>query len=453
MRFFYIIYFIGLNISFGQNFHKDSILLVNYKDSAVGIFSREGVRFLINDKLSELKVYKSKPDSSLDRPFGTLKAISLKNEIYFIYPGGGIIYKYKNGSFNRIDSSYKFNNSYESKLFTYKGEIYSLGGYGFWSGIDYLTKYNQFLGTWTIVETLGDKPGSIIGGSIQIIGNELWLLNYSNLITNSQKLKNIPNVYKLNLNTNVWEKEGVINEHFLELFKDSKSYKSISINDSLYFFSPTNSITAKVHIPSNKVNLGNSFNKLYNISYLDQLIKFRDSIFYATYSVQEKKDLVRVVSYNPYTSFNIQESIYFQRNNTIILFYGLSLLFIIIILPFFIIFFLRSRRNNYSLDNGVLSNGLKKISIDEIDGARFFLEQLSKNKFISNNDLLTFFNDESITMDMVTKRKNKMILLLEVLLNDHFKTVLFERVRDPEDNRQAIFKLKKGKSITHYFND
>ena len=101
----------------------------------------------------------------------------------------------------------------------------------------------------------------------------------------------------------------------------------------------------------------------------------------------------------------------------------------------------------------MLSNGIKKISIDEIDGASYFLEQLSKNKFISNNDLLTFFNDESITMDMVTKRKNKMILSLEFLLNDHFKTVLFERVRDPKDNRQAIFKLKKGKSITHYFND
>ena len=101
----------------------------------------------------------------------------------------------------------------------------------------------------------------------------------------------------------------------------------------------------------------------------------------------------------------------------------------------------------------MLSNGFKKVNIDGIEGASFFLEELSKNKFISNNDLLAFFSDESITMDMVTKRKNKMLLLLEVLLSDHFKTILFERVRDPQDNRQAIFKLRKGKSITHYLND
>ena len=174
MRFLFIIYFIGLNISFGQNFHKDSILLVNYKDSAVGIFSREGVSFLINNKISKLKKYKSELDPSFDMPFSALKAISLKNEIYFIYPGGGIVYKYVNGSFNRVDSSYKFNNSYESKIFAYQENIYSLGGYGFWTGIDYLTKYNEVLGTWTIVETSGDKPGSILGGAFEIIDNELW---------------------------------------------------------------------------------------------------------------------------------------------------------------------------------------------------------------------------------------------------------------------------------------
>ena len=453
MRFIFIIYFIGLNISFGQNFHKDSILLVNYKDSAVGIFSREGVRFLINNKISKLKKYKSELDPSFDRPFSALKAISLKNEIYFIYPGGGIVYKYVNGSFNRVDSSYKFNNSYESKIFAYQENIYSLGGYGFWTGIDYLTKYNEVLGTWTIVETSGDKPGSILGGAFEIIDNELWLTNFSNMITNSQTLKNITNVYTLNLDTKVWVKKGVINNNFLKLFKNYKSYNSISIRDSLYFFSPTNSLTAKVHIPTNKVYLGNTNNKLSNISYLDQLISFRDSLLYVTYPVQEKLGRVRVISLDPYSGFNNLESFYFQRNNAVVIFNGVLLLVAFIVIIFLVLFFLRSRRNNYSLDRGVLSNGFKKVNIDGIEGASFFLEELSKNKFISNNDLLAFFSDESITMDMVTKRKNKMLLLLEVLLSDHFKTILFERVRDPQDNRQAIFKLRRGKSITHYLND
>lgn len=447
MRIFLIVCLIGLNVSFGQNFHKDSILLVNYKDSAVGIFSSEGVRFLINNKISELKEYKNDLDPSLDRPFSSFTAINLQNEIYFIYPGGGIVYKYNDGSLNRIDNSYQFNNSYESKIFTYDGSIYSLGGYGFWSGIDYLTKYNEVLGTWTIVETSGDKPGSIVGGVFEIIGNELWLTNFSNMITNLQILENNSNVYKLDLDTKIWEKKGVLNSNFLELFSEYKSFNNISIKDTLYLTNPSNSITAKLHIPSNKIYIGNSSNKLSNISYLDQLISFRDSLFYATYSVPGILDKVRIISYNPSADFNVIETMYFHRNNAVIIFYGVLLLATIVLIIFFILFFLRSRRNNFFLEKGILSNGFKKASIEDIEGAVYFLEQLSTNNFISNNDLLAYFNDEKISSDMVTKRKNKMLQSLETVLSYHFKTILFERVRDPNDNRQAIFKLKKNKSI------
>ena len=66
MRFLFVLLFFSVNISFGQNFHKDSILLVNYKDSAVGIFSKEGVRFLVDNKISALKPYLSYFDKSLD---------------------------------------------------------------------------------------------------------------------------------------------------------------------------------------------------------------------------------------------------------------------------------------------------------------------------------------------------------------------------------------------------
>jgi len=450
MRFIFVLLFFSVNISFGQHFHKDSILLVNYKDSAVGIFSKEGVRFLVDNKISALKPYSSYFDKSLDRPFKTLSAVSLKQQLYFIFPGGGIVYKYDKGEIKRIDTSYKFNNSYESKIFVYKENIYSLGGYGFFSGIDFLTKYNEILGTWTIVETSGDNPGSIIGGAYEIIGNELWLLNFSNMITNSQTLKKISNAYVLNLDTNVWVRKGVINDDFVKTFKDHKTYKSISLRDSLYLFSSINSITAKVHIPTNKILLGSTSNKLSNISYYDQLISFRDSLFFATYPIQGKESQVRIVSLSPDTNFEIQEDIYLHRNQKVIIFYGVLLLVIIISITLFILLFLRFRINNYAIHKGVISNGFKKMSIDHIEGANHFLEELSKNKKISNNDLLAYFNDESITMDMITKRKNKMILLLELILNDHFKSVLFERVRDPEDNRQAIFKLKKGKSITFY---
>jgi hypothetical protein len=74
LHIFYIL--LGFQLSFGQSFHKDSILLVNYKDSALGIFSREGVRFYNNKSISDLVPYKTPLDPSLDRPFSTLSYTS-----------------------------------------------------------------------------------------------------------------------------------------------------------------------------------------------------------------------------------------------------------------------------------------------------------------------------------------------------------------------------------------
>ena len=439
-----------LQPAFGQNFHKDSILLVNYKDSALAVFSLEGYRFLKHQTLSDLIPYQAALDPSLDRAFSTLKPITLKNQIYFIYPGGGIVYKFSKGSIKRIDAAFKFNNSYNAKIFVYKDALFSLGGYGFWTGIDYLTQYNEILGTWSIVNTTGELPGSILEGSFILLGNELWVVNFSNKITNTQTLKNIPNAYVLNLDTRVWKRKDVINEKFSNLFTDNESYKSIAIKDSLYFFSAEEAITAKIHIPSNKVVIGNTSNLLSNLGNDDQLISFRDSIYYATYKIQGQKDRVRIVSLNAHPSFIVKEDSYFQRNNKVIILYGSFLTIAFMGLIIGMLFFLKGRKNRYTLEKGILSNGIKNVSVSQIEGAIYFLKQLSEKGFITNNDMLTYFNDEGVSLDMITKRKNKMVHELETILSNKFKRILFERVRDPNDHRQANYKLKKGKSIICY---
>lgn len=448
---FYIL--LSFQLSFGQRFHKDSILLVNYKDSALGIFSREGIRFYNNKSISDLIPYKTPLDASLDRPISTLKPINIKGKLYFIYPGGGIVYEYSDHSLKRIDAAFKFNNSYNAKVFVYKDQLFSIGGYGFWSGIDFLTQYNELLGTWNIIDTTGELPGSIVQGGMIILNNELWLVGFSNMLTNSQTMKHIPNAYVLNLDTKIWKRKGIINEKFTSLFKENESYKSIALKDSLYFFSARNSISAKIHIPSNKVVLGNTSNRISNITYEDQLVSFRDSLYFATYPIQGNKDQVQIISLNAHPAFSVKENFYFQRNNTVIILYGSILTLGILALILGSVFYLKSRKNRYTLEKGVLSNGIKKVTVSDIGGAEFFLQELSKNGKISNNDLLSYFNDDSISMDMITKRKNKMIQELETLLFNQFKRILFERLRDPEDHRQAIYILKKGKSIVCYTSE
>ena len=46
--------------------------------------------------------------------------------IYFLYPGGGIVYKYINGSIVRIDDSFAHRNQFSGFFFSYNEELYLL---------------------------------------------------------------------------------------------------------------------------------------------------------------------------------------------------------------------------------------------------------------------------------------------------------------------------------------
>ncbi len=72
---------------------------------------------------------------------------------------------------------------------------------------------------------------------------------------------------------------------------------------------------------------------------------------------------------------------------------------------------------------------------------------LYKNKVVDNKTLLSYFYDQTITQDMVIKRKNAMVETLSQRISDYFKTNLFVKQPDPKDKRQVVYRLKKGLTL------
>ena len=85
--------------SFSQENLKD-FLLVTKDSSSFYTFTKKGVylsSFVEENKIKKefFPYTKELPKSLLDVGFKQLKTASLNNSIYFLYPGGGILFRYK----------------------------------------------------------------------------------------------------------------------------------------------------------------------------------------------------------------------------------------------------------------------------------------------------------------------------------------------------------------------
>ena len=148
--------------SFSQKDLKD-FLLVKKDSISFYVFNKKGVHVsTFKNKInidSEFKPYKEKVPKSLNSVlFNSLSSVNLHGVIYFLFPGGGVLYRYSDNRIERIDKSFPHRNQYSGYFFSFKDNLYLLGGYGYWTAKNYLTRFNFQSGTWEIVNTTGQLP-------------------------------------------------------------------------------------------------------------------------------------------------------------------------------------------------------------------------------------------------------------------------------------------------------
>ena len=353
---------------------------------------------------------------------------------YLLYPGGGILYEFFNGSVNRIDSSYAQRNQYSGAFFNYNNQLYLLGGYGFWKTKSILTKFNFNSGDWEYVKTSGNLPEGINNPVFVLKNNILHLFNFSERPQNQLDVKN-PNLYSLNMETLNWRKGGLINPHFLEL-KNNSADRFFYINGKTIINKSQSPMIFEIDLDNNKIK-----------KYADNLLLYKS----AGKSIVKKGIIISSVrntsnntsSITYYDLSDLEKSViseeYFIRGSISFVNYitggGIALIIILIFL------WLSNDRvsKSYFVSSNSLFNSLNQINLDP-DEAKVML-LFTRKEIVPNKEILVLFEEKGKTKDFATKRKNKTI----ESLNKRFKRVFGKKIivkeKDQLDSRLTNYAL------------
>ena len=357
-----------------------------------------------------------------------------QRRVYLLYPGGGILYEFFNGSVNRIDSSYAQRNQYSGAFFNYNNQLYLLGGYGFWKTKSILTKFNFNSGDWEYVKTSGNLPEGINNPVFVLKNNILHLFNFSERPQNQLDVKN-PNLYSLNMETLNWRKGGLINPHFLEL-KNNSADRFFYINGKTIINKSQSPMIFEIDLDNNKIK-----------TYADNLLLYKS----AGKSIVKKGIIISSVrntsnntsSITYYDLSDLEKSViseeYFIRGSISFVNYiiggGIALIIILIFL------WLSNDRvsKSYFVSSNSLFNSLNQINLDP-DEAKVML-LFTRKEIVPNKEILVLFEEKGKTKDFATKRKNKTI----ESLNKRFKRVFGKNIivkeKDQLDSRLTNYAL------------
>ena len=131
---------------------EEKIFLIQKGDSLLSIGNNLGF-VIIQDKIEPFSVSRDMgANGSIDKQvtFQYYTPIQIKENTYFIQNGLGKVYQWSENKITRMDKSFSFRNHFGNNLFVHEDQIYSYGGYGFWSFHDFMLRYSKSMKEWNI---------------------------------------------------------------------------------------------------------------------------------------------------------------------------------------------------------------------------------------------------------------------------------------------------------------
>ena len=457
--FFLIVLFFFSESALSQEyyFNQPPLLFKEAGTNEILIIDNEQTLIKVNKKLKIPLKHNGFPGKLLNYvPF------NIKNKTYLVHEGCGPVMEFRNDSLVRIDNSFLQLSQIGSSKFVYKNEIYYYGGYGVFTFKNILTKYNFKLNEWFLVKTKNSElVPPLCNAFFKTIGPYLYVFGGKNEDVNKDILYyNEEYVYRLNLNTLVWEKFKTSffkMENFLLSSKIESLFSFQYLNDTFIF---------------DNVNW-------YGINFKDNIyIKYNNYFKIQIYSAVDSKNTLHTIVKNdnhdkafkfyfqsfPISSItkipSIKKSFYFNDHlNNIYALYGLIAIVIAWLLykkrSYFIYLLNPSKPFYYKLIFSELyfkGKKVKHLSEDEIKILNKMA--LHPNQFISLNE----FN-EMFTIDyenenyaaIVKRREKKLETFLQLLANVSsydLKELLHERKNEVDKRiKEVLFLPNKIKYV------
>ena len=377
------------------------------------------------------------PSEIKNIPLGDLKgAVSSDGVVYFLYPGGGLLFEYRNNSILRIDESFPHRNQFSGYFFIYKNIPYLMGGYGYWKSNSLLTRFNFQSKEWDYIETGGQVPElGVNSGSFVVENNILYVFDFYQKIDDVDVKNN--NTFELNLSSLKWEKKGSLNR----LFYDDITRKILDITipfGSTKFLQKNLLSKSLIVIEPSKNSVKNYLNE--NLAQVkSNAINVGDKIVYTSLTADRAYETLIIKDFSD--GLVLQSEAFLTNDYDLFISYilaGLLFCFLLVGLTF-----LNFKRDTvyFVINNNTLS-GLNKsmnISADE----RFIIELLSnsKNNQVDNVFYLNYFKKSELSEDANIKRKNKAINDLNFKFSEAFQLELIMKSSKQSDSRQVVYNL------------
>ena len=377
------------------------------------------------------------PSEIKNIPLKDLKgAVSSDGVVYFLYPGGGLLFEYRNNSILRIDESFPFRNQFSGYFFIYKNIPYLMGGYGYWKSNSLLTRFNFQSKEWDYIETGGQVPElGVNSGSFVVENDILYVFDFYQKIDDVDVKNN--NAFELNLSSLKWEKKGALNR----LFYDDINRKILDITipfGSTKFLQKNLLGKSLIVIEPSKNSVKNYLNE--NLAQVQRnAINVGDKIIYTSLTADRAYETLIIKDFSD--GLVLQSEAFLTNDYDLFISYilaGLLFCFLLVGLTF-----LKFKRDTFFfvINNNTLS-GLNKsmnISADE----RFIIELLSnsKNNQVDNVFYLNYFKKPELSEDANIKRKNKALNDLNFKFSEVFQLELIMKSTKQSDSRQVVYRL------------
>jgi hypothetical protein len=439
LLFIYSLFF--FNISLSQE-DAERFVLLNKDSNSFYAFTKTGVYTSSIDSIGNTSsvylAYADKIPSSLKGiGFETLTPIRHQNSIYFLFPGGGVLYQYKNNRIIRVDESFPHRNQFSGFFFSFNDGLYLLGGYGYWEAKNHLTKFNFKSGSWDIVKVEGTAPkGGINQGSFVLEDDKVFVYDFYFKKNNSDSDEYNPNLFELNLSTLKWMNKGRVQNPPSISFENKIQKTKISFGNSLFEKSQKNNFYSLTSPSKNSVVTYSTDNKLSLLT--NNAIKVGDYIVYYSLTADRLKNFISIININSFKKIN-ESNLIGDNENLLIKYFMFSGIFIIMLMFFLFVYF-NIQNKVFHLSKVSLFNKTSSIALtnDEV----IILKSFKENR-LENSSLLSLFSDELKSSDATVKKKNKIIFDLNQKFEATFKFQLLIKKSDKTDSRQIVYLIHK----------
>ncbi|MDC3246022.1 hypothetical protein OAT65_00235 [Flavobacteriaceae bacterium] len=434
LSFFCLVSFSQENLPSGQLLiAKDSLSFYSFSKTGVYDFTIRNGGF---DKVF-YEYSKPLPSEIKNIPMRDLQAVvSDDGIVYFLNPGGGLLFEYRDNHITRIDESFPHRNQFSGHFFIYKKAPYLMGGYGYWKSNSILTKFNFQAKEWDYIETRGQAPElGINEGSFVIENDVLYVFDFYQKI-NDVDVKN-NNTYEFDLSSLKWEKKGSLNR----LFYDDINRKILEITIP---FGSTKFLQKK--LDSKKLLVVEPSKNSVKTYINENLVQVRrnaiyvgDKIIYTSFTADRAYETLIIKDF--YDGLILESEASLTNDYDLFISYFL----VVIVFCFLLVglTFLKFKRDTvYFVVNKNTLIGLNK-SMNISKEERFVIELLSnsKNSQVDNIFFLNYFKKSELSEDANIKRKNKAINDLNVKFKEIFQLELIMKSAKQSDSRQVVYSL------------